>query len=124
MMPESLPIIARDYDTSFRRERDGRRLAAEFRQEIRFFCLRRNEMARLHMAEAADLFRDAGQRHGDCMLLRRKSVKDFLDHRLIVRNELAFGAALFAVAENVERRAAQELEARQQSKCLEHPWTE
>src|SRR5947209_12350262 len=113
MMPESLPIIARDYGTLFCRQGHGRRLAAEFGEKVRFLRFRRPEMTRLHMAEAADLFRNARQRHRNRVLLRREPRQDLLDHRLVVGDELAFRAAFFAVAENIEWCAAQEFEARE-----------
>src|SRR5437660_5231025 len=106
MMPVSLPIIARDYEISYRRQRHGRRFAAPFGEEVGLFSFCRHEMARLYMTEAANFFRNAGECHGDRVFLRREPRQNFLDHRLVVGDELAFGAALFAVAENIERRAA------------------
>ena len=73
-----------------------------------------DEMLLLDVAEAADFFRDRGKTDRDMMIVRRELRQHFVEHRFIVRDQLAFGAPLLRMAERIERRAAQELQFRQQ----------
>src|SRR6185369_12116022 len=82
------------------------------------------QVAHLHMTEAADLFGDYSKADRHRVIVRRQIGEDLLEHGLVVPHELALGLAFGGVAEQVERRAAQELEPRQYSKHAENPGTE
>src|SRR5512139_3163439 len=47
-----------------------------------------------------------------------------LDAGFVLRDQLAVEPPLLAVAEDVERRAAQALEAGEDAECAENPWPE
>src|SRR5574337_1401722 len=66
------------------------------------------------MPVAADLLRDARDRQRLRVVVGAKRGEQLLDAGAVLVNERALGAALFALAEDVERGAAQALEPRQQ----------
>src|SRR5262245_38421503 len=81
-------------------------------------------MARLDVAEAADLLRDGSEANRDGMVLGRQLLDDLTEQRLVIGDQLALGAALLRIAENVERGAAQEFESREHAERRQHPRTE
>src|SRR5438552_18280932 len=81
-------------------------------------------MPRLHVSEAADFFWNGAESHREGVILRRELAHDLAEQRLVVGDQLALGAALFRVAEDVERRAAQEPEFRQRAEYGQHPGAE
>src|SRR5262249_6264514 len=97
---------------------------AELVEQRRLLGLGGGEMARLDVAVAADFLRNAGQSHREVMILRRQRRQNLLQHRLIIGNELALGAALGRVAERIEPGAAQEFEARERAVGRHHPRAE
>src|SRR3712207_9370243 len=70
---------------------------------------------------AADLLRNAGEPDGRGMVARIELRHDLLDPSLELADELALGAALVGVTEDIERRAAQRLELRQNAHGFQHP---
>lgn len=92
----------------FRRDLHRRRRGAELHQQFVLLALRLLEVPLLHIAVAADLFGDRGERHRQRMILRREAFKKFIDKRFVVGDELALGAPFLGTPEQVERRAAQE----------------
>ena len=81
-------------------------------------------MALLDVTEAADFFRDRGKPDGEGMIVRRQRVEHFVEHRLVIVDQLPLGAALERAAERIERRAAEEFKLRQQPKGRKQPRAE
>src|SRR5215468_8597794 len=98
--------------TLLRRLEQHRRARAELRKERRLLGLGGRERAHLDMAEAADLVRNGGQRDREMVVLRREPLENLAEHRLVVGNQRALGAALLRIAERIEGGAAQALELR------------
>src|SRR4051794_18758842 len=72
------------------RRLEHRRLSrAELLEQRRLIGLRRHQMARLHMAEAADFLRNVREADGERVVLRRKLAHDLADQRLVVGDQLA-----------------------------------
>ena len=86
--------------------------------------LRLLEVPFLHIAVSADLFGDRGERNGKRMILRREALKQFIDKRFVVADQLAFGAPFLGTPEQVERRAAQEAEFCHETESRHHPRAE
>ena len=87
----------------------GRRLRprrAEPGEEFRFLRLGRVEVARLDVAVAADVLRDAGELDGERVVVRREAGQDLVEQRLVLGDERALALALRGAAEDVEQRAA------------------
>src|SRR3546814_7112139 len=76
------------------------------------------------MAEAADLLGDRGQLDRQGMVVGRQLRQHLLDQRLVAGDELALCPPLGAVAEDVERRAAQPLQPRQHAEGRQQPGAE
>src|SRR5262245_32906906 len=76
------------------------------------------------MAEAADLVRNGDERDREMVVLRREAIEDLDEHRFVVGNQRALGAALLRIAERIEGSAAQALELRQKTKDGHHPGAE
>src|SRR5687768_15787636 len=73
------------------------------------------------MTEAADLLGDAREPDGRGMVAGIELRHDLRDPPLELTDELALGAALVGVAEDIERGAAKSLELRQNAHGFEHP---
>ncbi len=65
------------------------------------------EVRVLDVAEAADLQRQQRKLDRDGVVGGRQAADDLVDHRLVLADQPAFGAALLAARENVEPGAAQ-----------------
>src|SRR3954454_12713638 len=87
----------------FRRLEHRRLTGAELLQQRGFVRLRGHQMPRFHMAEAADFLRDGRKAHRNRMIVGRELAHQFAEQRLVIGDQLALGAALFRVPENVER---------------------
>jgi hypothetical protein len=81
-----------------------RRAGAELLEERRFVGFGGGEMLLLDVAETADLFRDRGQPDCDEMIVRRQTRQNLVEHRLVVADQFAFGAAFERPSEWIERR--------------------
>src|SRR5262245_9716426 len=101
-----------------------RRPGAELVEQRGLVGLGGGEMAHLHMPEAADLLRDRREADREVMVLGRELAEHLVEHRFIVADELALGAALLGAAERIEAGAAQELELREQAEGAQHPRAE
>ena len=99
----------------------GRRRRAEAGEEVGLLLLGGVEVARLDVPEALDLLRDVGEPDRDGVVVGVELADDLLETRLEVAHQLALRAALVRVAEHVERRAAQALEARQHLEGAHQP---
>src|SRR5579859_7910197 len=58
------------------------------------------------------------------MVLRRERSEHLVEHRLVIGDQLALGAALERAAERIERRATQPLELGQEPKRRQYPGPE
>src|SRR5260370_34148972 len=58
------------------------------------------------------------------MILRRELAEHLVEQGFIISHQLALSLALHGIAERIERRAAQELELREQSEHWEDPGAE
>ena len=76
------------------------------------------------MAVAFDLLRNTRQLNRCCMVGSVQSGDDFFNAGAVAVNQCALAAALFGVAEHIQRRAAQALEARQQPEGAGYPRAE
>src|SRR6187455_2958850 len=89
-----------------------RRLAGtKLLQQGRLVGLGGGEVAGLDRTETANLLRDRGEADSKRMIVTRQPGEDFLERCHVIRDQLALGAALLRIAEDVQRRTAQELEA-------------
>jgi len=75
----------------------------------------------LDVAEAADVFGNAGDLHRQRQAVVIQAIQQHLHSGLVISDQLALHAPLFGAAEHVEAAATQELQLRQQAKRLEHP---
>src|ERR1700722_20108272 len=106
---------------SFRRFEQQRRAGTELLEQSRLIRLGGNEMMLLDVAEAANFFRDYGETDGEMMVFRRKPRQHLVEHRCVIFDQLAFGAAFQRPAERIERRAAQYLQFRQKPESRKEP---
>src|SRR6185312_5958028 len=98
-----------------------RAAGAQLLEQSRLVGLGGREMTLLDVSKAADFFRYGRQSDRDRMVLRRERPDDFVEHRLVIGNQLALGAALQGAAERIEWRAAQTLELREQAEHRQYP---
>src|SRR6202043_1428675 len=101
-----------------------RRAGAELLQERRFVGLGGSEMLLLDVTKTADFFRNDSEADREMMIVRRQSCQHFVEHRLVVADQLALGAPFQRAAERIERRSAQAFQLRQQPERREQPGTE
>src|SRR4051812_24868070 len=102
-----------------------RRLAgAELLQQGRLVGLGGSKVAGLDRAEAADFLRDRSEADSKRMIVGRQLGEDFLERCPVIRDQLTLGPALLRIAEDVERRAAEEFEAGEHLECAHHPRAE
>src|SRR5258706_637899 len=121
----SAPSAAQATKASSPAQRSSRR-AMRFRavkagEKIVLLLARQGEVARLHMAEAADLLGDRCDLHRYRVICRRELREQAIDVRFVFRDQRAFGAPLRGVAEGVERRATQATQAFQHAEYRQHP---
>src|ERR1700694_2962275 len=98
--------------------------SAKSREQRVALLPRGDDIFHLDMAEAADLLRQRSDLHGSRVVLRRQPLQELLHRVLVLADQRALGAALFGVAENVERSAAETFEIFQQLEDLQHPGPE
>src|SRR5260221_2904635 len=104
--------------------RDARRRGvriAPLRQELRLARLRIAQVPLLHVAIATDELGDGGDLGRERDARRIEFLEKLAHHALIVGDELSFRAPFRGVAEDVERRAAQETQPREHPHRREHP---
>ena len=85
------------------------------------FCLNAGESGLFYMAETTDLERQRCELDSSCVTISRQSVENLLEHSFVFADQPPLGAPFLAVAENVEPRAAQAAQLREDAKCVEHP---
>src|SRR5690349_23440315 len=84
---------------------------AEALEELLAFLARRLDVALLDVAEAADLLGERRDLDRGGVVLRGQPREQQLDRLLVLADQPALHAPLRGVAEGIERRASQELEA-------------
>jgi hypothetical protein len=94
---------------------------AQRREQLALPLLRDAEVARLDVAKAADLLRHSGEFHRNGVIGGGKLLQDLRHDRLVLGDQAPLQPALRAVAERVERRAAQPLEPGQLAHDRQHP---
>jgi hypothetical protein len=94
---------------------------AQRREQLALPPLGDAEVARLDVTEPADLLRHAGELDRDLVICRSELPHDLVEDRLVLRDQPAFQPALGAVAERVERCAAQPLQAGEMTHRSQHP---
>src|SRR2546423_6467874 len=82
------------------------------------------EVAGLHMAEAADVFRNARDLYRQLVIGGRELGEQALDVHLVFHDQRAFRAPLRGVTERIERRTAQAAQALQETEYRQHPGAE
>src|SRR6266566_1988122 len=97
---------------------------AERGEQPGFLLLRLVQMATLDMTEAADVFGYARDLHGELSVLAVQVLEQLGDGRLVLADQPSFGLALPAHPEDIERRAAQALQFRQNAERGHHPGSE
>src|SRR5262245_60171671 len=102
----------------------GRPAGTELVEQCRLVGLGGAQVTLLHVTEAADLFRNTGECHGDMMVVRSELIQDLRQHRFVVGDKGPLGASLDRIAEGIECGAAQPLELRQEPEHREHPRAE
>src|SRR6516162_4019537 len=103
--------------------RCGRRVpgAAEQGEQLALARLGLFDVAGLDVPETLDLFRQARDLYRERVVLPIKVPRELAQNPFILGDELPLAAPLCGVTENVERRAAQTAQARDQFEKLEHP---
>src|SRR5689334_5402836 len=95
--------------------------ALEAREELFLLLARGGEVARLHMAVAADLLRNRGDLDCEAVVVRREAREQPLDVALVLGDQRALGAPLRGVAERVECSATQATKGFKDPENREHP---
>src|SRR5256885_9109413 len=103
------------------RRRAGR---AECGEQSGFLLLRLVQMASLDVAEAADVLGYARDLRGEISVLAVQVLEQLGDGRLVLGDQAPFGLALRAHAEDIEGRAAQALQFRENAERRHHPGPE
>src|ERR1700690_2725253 len=105
----------------FRRLEKWRGAGAKLLAQSGFLGLCGGDVPLLDVAESADLLRNCRKFYRDMMVVRRQMFDDLAQKLLVFCYEPAFCPALGGIAERIERRAAQNLEFRQQAGRPEPP---
>ncbi len=77
--------------------------------------------ALLHRAVAANQFRKCSNGYGGAVVARLQLSQQLIKVALVLGDQFAFDTAVMAVAEHVQRRAAQELQLGQHVEGVQHP---
>src|SRR5215813_4003041 len=88
------------YMKSFRRFHERREAGAKLLHQRGLVGFRSGKVAHLDVAKTAYLFRNGGEAYRDMMIVRREAAENLAEHRLIICDQLALGAALGGVAED------------------------
>src|SRR5258706_6924959 len=124
----SAPSAVQATKASSPAQRSSRR-AMRFRtvkagEKIVLLLARQGEVARLHMAKAADLLGDRRDLDRYRVIGRRELCEQAIDVRFVFRDQRALGAPLRGVTKHVEWRTAQTAQAFQHMEHRQHPGAE
>src|SRR3989454_10970563 len=97
---------------------------SECGDQFGFLFLRLAQMAPLDVAEAADVLGYACDLRRELLVLAVQLLEQLGDGRLVLADQPPFGLALLAHPEEVERRAAQALQFRENAERRHHPGAE
>src|SRR5262245_52649395 len=100
------------------------RTTAELLEQRSLVSLRRLQVTQLDVAKPADLLRDGGEADREVVIVRRELRQQFFEHHFVVTHQRPLGLELLAVTEDIERRAAQTFQLRQQAERGEDPRAE
>src|SRR5258706_3427662 len=122
--PSAVPATRASSPAQRSSRRAMRFRAVKAGEKIVLLLARQGEVARLHMAEAADLLRDRRDLHRYRVIGRRELCEQAIDVRFVFGDQGTLGAPLGGVAERVEGRAAQAFHGFQEAKDGQHPGAE
>src|SRR5258706_15135232 len=122
--PSAVPATRASSPAQRSSRRAMRFRAVKAGEKIVLLLARQGEVARLHMAEAADLLRDRRDLHRYRVIGRRELCEQAIDVRFVFRDQRALGAPLGGVTKHVEWRSTQTAQAFQHTEHRQHPGAE